>query len=264
METTQPTIESINAGLLADLDAMREQPLTEPVGSAITVRELFAVLEHRGNYDATDHALHTLIARADTDPQARQLLLYAMRPGLSSLAWNHHLFTWFTNNNRADAFCTVIDVFYDALENPWIRRKTTRVAARLLGQVRTQLDAMDADWMTQQPADWRKQQTETDEIPSIVELEARLTRPATAHESQIDLLESLAWARDREIITLDEARFLLAIYSPDTGIDLDSLDLGELTPAAVRKRASRLSQRIARAVTESTDRQLELGPRELS
>src|SRR5699024_5207130 len=167
MQTPQPTIESINPGLLADLDAMREQPLTAPVGSATTVRELFAVLEHRGDYDATDHALHTLIARADTDPQARQLLLYAMRPGLSSLAWNHHLFTWFTNNTRADAFCTVIDVFYDALENPWIRRKTTRVAARLLGQVRTQLDAMDADWMTQQPADWRKQQTETDEIPSV-------------------------------------------------------------------------------------------------
>lgn len=259
METTQPTIESINAGLIADLEAMHNQPLTEPVGSTTTVRELFTVLESRGDYDATDHALHTLIARADEDPQARQLLLYAMRPGLSSLAWTHHLFTWFTMNSRADAFCTVVDVFYDALENPWIRRKTTRVAARLLGQVRTQLDAMNADWMAQQPADWRRQQAESDEIPSIVELEARLLRPATAHESQLDLLESLAWARDNAVITLDEARFLLAIYSPDSGVELDSIGLADLSPSAIRKRASRLSQRIAKAFTEQPDLHLEIG-----
>lgn len=251
METTKPSIEAINTTLSNELDAIRDQPLTAPVGAATTVRELFAVLEHRGDYESTDHALHVLISRADTDNQARQLLLYAMRPGLTSLAWTHHLFTWLTKDNRADAFCIVVDIFFDALENPWIRAKTTKVAARLLGQVRTQLDAMDADWMAQRP--------EADETLALAELDAPAARPSTAHESQLDLLESLAWARDRDVLTLDEARFLLAIYSPDTGIDLASLGLDELAPATIRKRASRLAQRVARAVSESDDRQLLAG-----
>lgn len=251
METTKPSIEEITTHLSDELEAIRDQALSAPIGAATTVRELFAVLEQRGDYDTTDHALHTLISRADTDSQARQLLLYAMRPGLASLAWNHHLFTWFTKGNRADAFCVVVDVFLDALENPWIRRKTTKVAARLLGQVRTQLDAMDADWMAQRP--------EADETLALVGLDAPTPKPTTAHESQIDLLESLAWARDRDVITLDEARFLLAIYSPDTGVDLAGLGLDDLAPATIRKRASRLAQRIARAVSESDDRQLLAG-----
>lgn len=253
MDTTTPTIESLNASLIAELEAMACEPLTQPIGTAQTVRDLFAVLEQRGDYESTDHALHTLITRvADGDRQARQLLLFAMRPGLASLAWSHHLFTWLTPG-RADAFCTVVDVFYDVLERPGIRSKKTRVASRVIGQVRTQLDAMDAEWMAQRPTDWDAQHAAAAEDgTSVPALEERLVEPTTAHESQLDLLEALAWARDAAVITLEEARFLLAIYSPDSGMDLETLGYSDLTPAAIRKRASRLSQRIAQAVAHST------------
>lgn len=246
METTQPRLEDITRGLAANLEAMHDDSLTEPVGSAHTVREVLDVLQQRTNYEAVDHALHTLIERSSTDPQAREVVLHAMLPGLTRLAWGRETKSGLHAANYADALCTVIDEFYDALENPLIQRKTTRVATRLLGQIRSQLTDASLQERASFPA------------PDPMTLHpfgstATGDDLASETDSQLDLLEALAWARDRDLLTLDEIRFLLAVYSPDSGIDLASIGLGTLSPTTIRKRASRLTQRIARAITDNRD-----------
>lgn len=241
--------ETITAGLLDDLDAMLDDELTSPIESAHTVRELFALLDRR-DFETNDRVLHSLMSRLNEDPQVRRLLLHAMRPTLCSLALKH-----FNRSHAAmstaDALCTTIDVFYDVLDNPHIRAKKTRVAARITGQLRTELNRVPTEEYNRNIESW----------DNILVLEAAMEEEhshsalaTTAHDSQMDLLEGLAWAREKNVITLDEARFLVAVYSPDAGVSLTAdLDLGDLSPAAIRKRASRLAQRIAQAVTAERD-----------
>lgn len=245
MDTTGPTLTSIDEDFKASLEVMLEDPLTHPVAGATTVRELMDLLSQRGDYDRRDAALHTLITRAATDPQARTLVLHAMAPGLTAIA--SKTYKWgIDSGTRAEAYSAVIGCFYDALEHEPIRRKTTKVAARLLGEVRTRYST----YLTAQREHAR-------ELPigdeTLLPLLDKGTREATAHDSQLNLLEALAWARDHEVITLDEARFLLAVYSPHAGPTLDELDLSHLTPAAIRKRASRITQRLAAAVAADRD-----------
>lgn len=237
-------MQTIADGLANDFQTMAQDELTAPIAGVRTVAELFDLLEQR-DYELSDLILHTLLARLDEDPQARTLVLHAMQPAIITLARQHH-----RRNARAmssdDALCHVLEAFYDALEYPSIRAKRTRVAARITGQIRTLLSRRVAEETSSQTVCWE------DEL-ALSEAQLLTPEPTTAHDSQMDLLEGLAWARDHEIITLDEARFLIAVYSPDTGITLEDLNLEDLSPAAVRKRASRLSQRIAQAIIHTPD-----------
>lgn len=241
--------EAITSGLLEARNALLDDPLTAPVGTARTVRELFDLLAQR-DFETNDWVLHTLLSRLDDDPQARQLLLHAMRPMLCSLALKHFNRSQ-TSLSTTDAFCTVVDVFYDALDHPFIRAKKTRVAARIVGQVRKELTIIPGEEYSRITESWDNLAVLED---ALEEQHSRSPLSNTAHSSQMDLLEGLAWARDRNVITVEEARFLIAVYSPDSGVSLaEDLDLGQLSPAAIRKRASRLAQRLARAVTDDQD-----------
>ncbi|UQN31814.1 hypothetical protein [Brachybacterium kimchii] len=239
-------MEDLNTALATTFKAMLDDELTAPVGSARTVREFFDLLAQR-DYATTDHALHTLLARLGTDRQARDLLLHAMRPTIAKFA----LELFHKNRQKIqradDAFVIVIEAFYDVIEKTTIRSKTTRVAARIKWELRDEINSRMAFECSRDINIWNSEFALT---------EAARFNPEgkSEHESQIDLLEGLAWARDKNVISLDEARFLIAIYSPDSGISLDrDFDLGDLSDAAVRKRASRLAQRIAQAITNDHD-----------
>ena len=227
-----------------DLTLLLDEQLTEPTEGARTVRDLIERLRQR-DFDQSDRILHALLSRLDTDPQARILVLHAMQPALTSLAHKHHR-RHASSIRLDDALCHVIDALYDALENPSVRAKRTHVAARIIGETRTVLAKhLAADFSTTTVC-W-------DSELALSESTLLTPEPTTVHDSQLDLLEALAWARDHEVISLDEARFMIAIYSPDCGLSLDELDLPALSPAAIRKRASRLAQRIARAVLEDPE-----------
>lgn len=242
--TADPTLDDITAGLADDLAAILDEPLTAPVESAHTVRGLFELLARR-EYATNDRVLHTLLSRLDDDPQARRLLLHAMRPALCSVALKHFHASALPMST-ADAFCAVVDAFYDVLDRPHIRARTQRVAVRIVSQLSDELKRPSA-------LDFHRS---TDSWDNMVVLEGAMhseqshaPEMKTAHRSQLDLLEGLAWARDHEVITLEEARFLISVYSPETGLE----ETGNRAPASVRQRARRLAKRIAEAFMQDTD-----------
>ncbi|GAA1490649.1 hypothetical protein [Brachybacterium sacelli] len=238
-------MNTLTTALDAALETMLADELTESVGAARTVAELLEMLALRDD-DLTDQVLHALLSRVGSDPQARELLLHIMGPALRALARKHTRYCHGTKS-PTDAFCTVVEAFYDALATPSVQAKTTRVAARITGQTRTELARLIAE----------ERASRTAYPPHVLDVtHSRQSPPggSSAHESQMALLEGLAQARERQVISQDEARFLLAVHSPGTGLDLvTDCRLGGLSPAAVRKRSSRLVRRLAEAVSHDDE-----------
>lgn len=241
---TDPTLDDITAGLADDYDAMLDDPLTTPVDTARSVRELFELLARR-DYATNDRVLHTLLSRLDDDPQARRLLLHAMRPALCSAALKH-FHSSAVPMSTADALCAVIDVFYDVIDRPHIRARKQRVAIRIVSQLSDELKRPTALDFHRSTDSWDNMIVLEDAMHSQ---QSHSPDMKTAHTSQIELLEGLAWARDHGVITLEEARFLISVYSPDTGLE----ETGNRTPAAIRQRARRLAKRIAEAFMQDAD-----------
>lgn len=238
-------MDTLTSALDAALEVMLADELTEPVGTARTVAELLEMLALRDD-DLTDHVLHALLSRVGSDPQARELLLHIMRPAIRALARKHARYCHGTKS-PADAFCTVVEAFYDALATPSVQAKTTRVAARITGQTRTEFARLIA----------AEQASSAAYPPHVLDI-THPPRPtpggSTAHASQMALLGGLAQARERQVISQDEAHFLLAVHSPGIGVDLATdCHLGDLSPAAVRKRSSRLVRRLAAAVSHDDE-----------
>ncbi|MDU1203717.1 MAG: hypothetical protein E7A06_12325 [Clostridiales bacterium] len=235
-------METITNHLDDAIAEILDTAITPPIAGAYTVNEIFTMLEER-DYARNDEVLAELLNRLDTDERVREILTHAMRPALEALAHSHRQRF---GAPLTDAFVLAVGCFYEALEVPSIRTKTQRIAARLRGEVLRRMNRAAS-------ADFNSDVTIGDNDFIFDEASEHTTAATTAHESQMELLEGLAWARDEGVITLDEARFLIAVYSPDAGIDLDTdLGMSDLSSSAIRKRASRLAQRIARAVVEST------------
>ncbi len=242
--TADPTLDDITSGLADDFAAMLDEPLTAPIDSARTVRDLFNLLERR-DYATNDRVLHTLLSRLYEGPQARRLLLHAMRPALCSLALKRFHASALPMST-ADAFCAVVDAFYDVLDRPHIRARTERVAVRIVSQLSDELRRPTALDFNRSTDSWDNMIVLEDAMHAE---QSHAPEMKTAHRSQLDLLEGLAWARDNEVITLEEARFLISVYSPDTGLD----ETGNRAPAAIRQRARRLAKRIAEAFIQDAD-----------
>ncbi|MGQ4519119.1 hypothetical protein ACUH92_08860 [Dermabacteraceae bacterium CCM 9520] len=229
---------SILDTLLTEKQSLALQTMPEPICKTRSIAEIFTLLEGR-DYTLCDTILHTLLQRGPEDSQAREILLYAMLPALSSVAATYKKAT---QTSADEALLTAIECFYEAIQSPTLRAKETKVAARIKGSVLSlllsQSKAHKALSTTSHPLE---------DIPAG--LNGAAEQPPGSLHSALDLLEALSWAHSYNVISQDEVKFLLAIYSPELAHSLRSeVGLDTLKPATVRKRASRLVKKIAQAV----------------
>lgn len=231
---------SVLTSLLERKNSLRQEKLNEPVSNARTVGEIFSLLEQR-DFELSDKILHSLLQRCNEDPQASEIILYAMLPALTSLSKTFRKASKATSD---EALLNAVECLYEAIQSPSLQAKETKVAARIKGSVLTLL--------LSQANKIQEISVVTDQLEeNPVGLNGYSADFSSSVHSTLDLLEALAWARSYEVITENEAKFLLAIYSPELAGKLKTeLNIASLKSATIRKRASRLVQKIACAVME--------------
>lgn len=127
-------------------------------------------------------------------------------------------------------------------------RRPTRIAANL---------AMDLLGRLTRHASHCRQSSANEVAVPLDELELKMSRSQDELASNADafrrVLEALAWAADREVISREEAALLLRVYSPGPGEASGAALAAEygLSWAGLRQRVSRLSRRLAAALAES-------------
>lgn len=191
------------------------------LADAHCLTEILLRTRHGADPAQADAVLGALVRRAGDDPMAARTTLQALQPGMISLALRHG------GRRHPDRASEIVSATIERIRSYPFERRPRAIAANVLLDVHQRM--------------WRAAQRELPTI-AIAPADWHWEPPRQEPEAVDEVIEVVTAARDRALITPEEAALIL---SPVLGISIDATDV---LPRSIDKRRQRATQKLRRHV----------------